>query len=147
MRTFSSTAELDCDLLIHVLAQVKDVLFLWSLGLSTSTSSLCAPTAAASAAAVASSTSASTPECASLRHGISVERKRRDLDVEACGDVQLPRPVRVSGLYRSGKGCFLQGSHPTSGSRAVALAAGVAGVESSFPPLLPDLRRTVALGS
>lgn len=130
MRTFSSSAELDCDLLVHVLAQVKNVLLLWALRLSPSTSSLCTATTATSpSAAVASSTSTAAPECASLRHGISVERKRGDLDVGAYGEVQLGRPVRLGGLCRSGKGSFLQGGHPTSRSRAACLAGGVAGVE------------------
>ena len=114
LHTFSSATELDGDLLVHVLAQVKNVLFLRALSLSARTARLCTATTATSSPAVAAPTSASTPECASLRHGSSVERKRRVLDVEACGDVQQPRPVRGCGLCRSGKGS----SHPTFRSRA-----------------------------
>jgi hypothetical protein len=67
--TFSPAAELYSELLVHVFAQVEDVLLLRALSLSRSTSTLCASTATTPSAAVAAASTASpAPECASLRH-------------------------------------------------------------------------------
>jgi hypothetical protein len=79
--TFPPAAELDSELLVHVLAQVEDVLLLWSLSLSRRTSALCASTASPSSPAVAAaSTASSASELASLRHCIGVVWAE-------CGDV------------------------------------------------------------
>ena len=70
--TLSPAAELDGDLLVHVLAQIQDVLFLrpLSLLLPRRISTLCASSSTTSSAAmVAATTTASSPsECAALRH-------------------------------------------------------------------------------
>lgn len=79
--TFSSATELDSELLVHVLAQVENVLLFWPLSLSRCTSALCASTATTSSAAVAAaSTASSASELASLRHCIGVVWAE-------CGDV------------------------------------------------------------
>lgn len=65
--TFPATTELDGELLVHVLAQVKNVLFFRPL--STSTTTLSAAAATTSSSSIASATATpSSPECASLRH-------------------------------------------------------------------------------
>lgn len=73
--TFPAAAELDGDLLVHVLAQVEDVLFLGPLRLSAGMGSPAASTSAAATASwttVASSATASAAKSASLRHCVSV---------------------------------------------------------------------------
>ena len=71
--TLAPAAELDGDLLVHVLAQVQDVLFLRPLCLllPRRISALCASSSSSStssAAMVAASAAASPPECATFRH-------------------------------------------------------------------------------
>jgi hypothetical protein len=69
MHTFTSAAKLDIDLLVHVLAQVKNVFLLWPLSLCRCPSTLCAATPTTAATAIASSSTAATAsECASFGH-------------------------------------------------------------------------------
>lgn len=101
MPAFSAAAELDGDLLIHVLAQVEDVFLLGALRLamassasSTAVGSPAASTATAPSPTVAASAAAAT-ECASLRHGVlalvesdavwAMARGRRDVRVQLWG--------------------------------------------------------------
>jgi hypothetical protein len=67
--TFSPATEFDSNLLVHVLAQIKNVFLLRSLSLSRCPSALSTSTTTTSTASIAASSTASpTPECASLRH-------------------------------------------------------------------------------
>jgi hypothetical protein len=97
--TFSPAAELDGELLVHVLAQVEDVLLLRPLSLSRSTSALCASTTTPSAAVAAASTASPAPECASLRHVVRFEIWKRAvmyrIALTLCSDVQRRAPKLV----------------------------------------------------
>jgi hypothetical protein len=70
--TFPPAAELDGDLLVHVLAQVQDVLFLGPLGLllPRCVSALCASSSTAPSSTVVAASTASAPKCAAFRHGV-----------------------------------------------------------------------------
>jgi hypothetical protein len=70
--TLAPAAELDGDLLVHVLAQVQDVLFLgpFCLLLPRCVSALCASSSAASSSTVVAASAASPPKCAAFRHGV-----------------------------------------------------------------------------
>lgn len=91
--TFTASAEFDRELLVHVLAQVQYVLFLWALCLARGTARLCAATATTSAATVAAACATSaTPECTSIRHVVGVVERRRGETRSAGRDVQREVP-------------------------------------------------------
>jgi len=105
-RTMSATIELDCDLLIHVLSQVQDILFLWFLKISpamstplpTMTSSTSSP--ATSVFTMTSTTSTSATSVLTLtpfRHCVACMRKCGLLSVggDMWGVLTVPKNSRT----------------------------------------------------
>jgi len=134
-RTFSPAAELDGDLLVHVLAQVENIFLLGPLALAACPSTLGAAATTASSATVASSASATAPECASLRHVVWVEWMRGGFGTgEAGSDVQLSGPVKLAG------GLCPAVSHQTS-RHHVSYAANTGVEEAHFRRVASRLRR------
>jgi len=70
--TLATAAELDGNPLVHVLAQVQDVLFLGPLCLllPRCVSALCASSSSAPASTMVAASAASPPECAAFRHDV-----------------------------------------------------------------------------
>lgn len=70
--TLTPAAELDGNLLVHVLAQIQDVLFLRPLCLllPRCMSALCTSSSSAPASTVVAASAASPPKCAAFRHGV-----------------------------------------------------------------------------
>ena len=70
--TLAPAAELDGDLLVHILAQVQDILFLrpFCLLLPRCVSALCASSPATSSSTVVAASASSPPKCAAFRHGV-----------------------------------------------------------------------------
>lgn len=66
--TFPAAAELDAQLLVHVLAQVEDVFLLGAFGLAACAGGMSAASSPTTATIAATGTTAATSECAALRH-------------------------------------------------------------------------------